>query len=130
MEPARILIVEDDPDILELVQYNLQRKGYQVIPCSNGESGLKLAKERVPDLIVLDVMLPKLSGLEVCESIRKDNLGKRPKILLVTARGSAADMARGKLAGADAQLTKPFATQELLAEAKRLLAMDETRNAA
>ena len=127
---ARVLIAEDEPEIALSLEFLLNKAGYETQIAHAGDTALQASRIFEPDLIVLDVMLPKLSGLEVCESIRKDNLGKQPKILLVTARGSAADMARGKLAGADAQLTKPFATQELLAEAKRLLAMDETRNAA
>ncbi len=127
---ARVLIAEDEPEIALSLEFLLNNAGYETRIAHAGDTALQASRIFEPDLIVLDVMLPKLSGLEVCESIRKDNLGKQPKILLVTARGSAADMARGKLAGADAQLTKPFATQELLAEAKRLLAMDDTRNAA
>jgi phosphate regulon transcriptional regulator PhoB len=121
MEGARILIVEDDPDILELVQYNLQRKGFQVLSSSNGENGLKLAKERVPDLIVLDLMLPGMGGLTVCQQLKEDPRTKDIPVVMLTAKSEENDIITGLEMGADDYVAKPFSPKELVARVRAIL---------
>jgi phosphate regulon transcriptional regulator PhoB len=118
---ARILVIEDDKDIVELVRYNLEKEGYQVTACSDGATGLAQVRKSPPDLLVLDLMLPKLSGLEICKEIRRDErLGRLP-ILILTARGDEADRVVGLELGADDYVTKPFSPRELVARVKALL---------
>ena len=126
---ARVLIAEDEPEIAMSLEFLLRNGGYETRIASTGDDTLQTARVFEPDLILLDVMLPKLSGLAVCAAIRNDLSRKQPKILMVTARGSAGDIARGELAGADAHLTKPFSTQELLGEVRRLLANESPQDA-
>ena len=126
---ARVLIAEDEPEIAMSLEFLLRNGGYETRIASTGDNALQTARVFEPDLILLDVMLPKLSGLAVCAAIRNDLSRKQPKILMVTARGSAGDIARGELAGADAHLTKPFSTQELLGEVRRLLANESPQDA-
>lgn len=118
---ARILVIEDDKDIVELVRYNLEKEGYQVTACSDGATGLAQVRKSPPDLLLLDLMLPKLSGLEICKEIRRDErLGRLP-ILILTARGDEADRVVGLELGADDYVTKPFSPRELVARVKALL---------
>ncbi|MGB6482494.1 MAG: response regulator [Candidatus Acidiferrales bacterium] len=118
---ARILVVEDDKDIVELVRYNLEKDDYQVTACSDGATGLAQIRKSPPDLLLLDLMLPKLSGLEICKEIRRDDrLGRLP-ILMLTARGEEADRVVGLELGADDYVTKPFSPRELVARVKALL---------
>lgn len=118
---ARILVVEDDKDIVELVRYNLEKDGYQITACSDGATGLAQIRKSPPDLLLLDLMLPKLSGLEICKEIRRDDrLGRLP-ILMLTARGEEADRVVGLELGADDYVTKPFSPRELVARVKALL---------
>ncbi|MGC1108106.1 MAG: response regulator, partial [Candidatus Acidiferrales bacterium] len=118
---ARILVVEDDKDIVELVRYNLEKDGYQITACSDGATGLAQIRRSPPDLLLLDLMLPKLSGLEICKEIRRDDrLGRLP-ILMLTARGEEADRVVGLELGADDYVTKPFSPRELVARVKALL---------
>ncbi|MHC4831286.1 MAG: response regulator transcription factor [Planctomycetota bacterium] len=115
----KILICEDDPAILHGVQDLLEDEGYEVIAARDGETGYRLAKEEDPDLVVLDVMLPKRSGVEVCRKLHEDRI--RGAILMLTARATDSDKVRGFEAGADDYLTKPFGVQELLLRVKALL---------
>jgi DNA-binding response OmpR family regulator len=115
----KILICEDDPTILHGVQDLLEDEGYEVIAARDGETGYRLAREEDPDLIVLDVMLPKRSGVEVCRKLHEDRI--RGAILMLTARATESDKVRGFEAGADDYLTKPFGVQELLLRVKALL---------
>jgi two-component system, OmpR family, alkaline phosphatase synthesis response regulator PhoP len=118
---ARILVIEDDKDIVELVRYNLEKEGYQMTACIEGATGLAQVRKSAPDLLVLDLMLPKLSGLEICKEIRRDErLGRLP-ILILTARGDEADRVVGLELGADDYVTKPFSPRELVARVKALL---------
>ena len=118
---ARILVIEDDKDIVELVRYNLEKDGYQVTACGDGATGLAQIRKSPPDLLLLDLMLPKLSGLEICKEIRRDErLGRLP-ILILTARGEEADRVVGLELGADDYVTKPFSPRELVARVKALL---------
>jgi two-component system alkaline phosphatase synthesis response regulator PhoP len=117
----RVLIIEDDKDIVELVRYNLANEGFQVHAAFDGSSGLNTLKKTPPDLLLLDLMLPKLSGLEICREIRRDDSLNRLPILMLTARGEEADRVVGLEMGADDYVTKPFSPRELLARVKALL---------
>jgi DNA-binding response OmpR family regulator len=114
----RILVVDDDPLIVRLVRTNLERAGYRVLGATNGQEGLELAAAELPDLVVLDVMLPKLDGFEVCQRIREFSL---VPIVMLTAKGEQVDKLRGFEMGADDYLTKPFQPAELLARVKAVL---------
>lgn len=118
----KILVIEDDPAILRLLQRGLSMEGYQVETATNGESGLKLFQEKQPDLIVLDLMLPGMDGLEVCQRIRQKS--KLP-ILILTAKDAVQDRVEGLDAGADDYLVKPFNLEELLARIRALLRRTE-----
>ena len=118
---SRILIIEDDKDIVELVRYNFEKEGFQMVACGDGASGLAQIKKSPPDLLVLDLMLPKLSGLEICKEIRRDDRLNRLPILMLTARGDEADRVIGLELGADDYVTKPFSPRELVARVKALL---------
>jgi len=117
----RILIIEDDRDIIELVRYNLTNEGFQVTAASDGSTGLAQIKKSPPDLLLLDLMLPKLSGLDICKEVRRDQSLNRLPILMLTARGSEADRVVGLEMGADDYVTKPFSPRELVARVKALL---------
>jgi len=121
----RLLIVEDDKDIVELVRYNLEKEGYQVASSGDGLSALSVIKKSAPDLVILDLMLPKLSGLEVCREIRREQTLNRLPILMLTARGDEADRVVGLEMGADDYVTKPFSPRELVARVRALLRRSE-----
>lgn len=122
----KVLIAEDEPNILISLEFLLrQSSGYEVRVARDGEEALRLVESFGPDLLVLDVMLPLRSGFEVCEKIRRNPDWRRIKIVMLTAKGGAAEAERGLAAGADAYVTKPFSTKELLARVRELL--DETR---
>jgi phosphate regulon transcriptional regulator PhoB len=117
----RILIIEDDRDIIELVRYNLVNEGFQVTAASDGTAGLASLKKSPPDILLLDLMLPRLSGLEICKEIRRDSALNRLPILMLTARGEEADRVVGLEMGADDYVTKPFSPRELVARVRALL---------
>ncbi|HUJ80283.1 MAG TPA: response regulator [Candidatus Acidoferrales bacterium] len=121
----RILVIEDDRDIVELVRYNLEKDGYQVFTATDGAIGMAQVKKSPPDLLVLDLMLPKLSGLEICKEIRRDAALNRLPILILTARGEEADRVVGLELGADDYVTKPFSPREFVARVKALLRRTE-----
>jgi phosphate regulon transcriptional regulator PhoB len=121
----RILVIEDDRDIVELVRYNLEKDGYQVFTATDGALGMAQVKKSPPDLLVLDLMLPKLSGLEICKEIRRDAALNRLPILILTARGEEADRVVGLELGADDYVTKPFSPREFVARVKALLRRTE-----
>lgn len=116
-----VLVADDDADILGLVDYRLSQSGYEVITAKDGEEALRLCAERVPDLCVLDVMMPRLSGLEVTRSMRADAALEHIPVILLTARVKDADVERGFEAGADDYLRKPFSLQELRARVQAIL---------
>jgi len=116
---TRILVVEDDPAILRGLSDNLRLESYDVVTAADGEAGDRLAHEARPDLIVLDLMLPKLSGYELCRKLRSEGL--TTPILMLTARGEEADRVLGLDLGADDYVTKPFSVRELLARIRALL---------
>ena len=112
--PAKtVLVVDDEQDILDLVRFRLEHDGYRVITASDGEAGLTLARTERPDLCVLDVMMPKLSGLEVLARLRDDPSTAAMRVILLTARGQDADVDRGFELGAHDYVTKPFSPKEL-----------------
>jgi phosphate regulon transcriptional regulator PhoB len=117
----RVLLIEDDRDIVELVRYNLEREGFQVSASTDGSTGLQQVRKTPPDILLLDLMLPKLSGLEICKEIRRDEELNRLPILMLTARGEEADRVVGLEMGADDYVTKPFRPRELVARVKALL---------
>jgi two-component system phosphate regulon response regulator PhoB len=117
-----LLIADDDEDILLLVQLRLSRSGFDVVVARNGEEALRLTRERGPDLAVLDWTMPKLSGLEVLREIRRGADTAAIPVVLLTARGSEADVAAGMAAGADGYVTKPFSPQELALRVQSILA--------
>ncbi|HUK53617.1 MAG TPA: response regulator [Candidatus Binatia bacterium] len=121
----RVLIVEDDKDIVELVRYNLEKEGYQTAVAADGLTALSTLRRTPPDLVLLDLMLPKLPGLEVCREIRRDQTLNRLPILMLTARGEEADRVVGLEMGADDYVTKPFSPRELVARIKALLRRTE-----
>ncbi len=118
MENPTVLVVEDEPALVETLQYSLSRQGYQVVIGNDGQAALELARKRKPDLIVLDVMLPKLDGFEVCRILRQE---MNVPILMLTARTDEVDKIVGLEVGADDYLTKPFSMRELIARVKAQL---------
>jgi DNA-binding response OmpR family regulator len=116
-----VLVADDDPDILQLVAFRLERAGYDVVQATDGEEALRAATELEPDLAVLDVMMPKLTGYDVTRRIRESDATKRMPVILLTARVQEADVARGFEAGADDYLRKPFSPQELGARVQAIL---------
>lgn len=120
MKPL-LLIVEDEETLVTLLRYNLEGEGYRVAVAKNGEDALLLAKEETPDLILLDWMLPLLSGIEVCRRMRRDNATRNVPILMLTAKGEEEDKIRGLDTGADDYVTKPFSPTELVARIRALL---------
>jgi two-component system alkaline phosphatase synthesis response regulator PhoP len=126
----KILVIEDDRDIVELVRYNLEKEGFQVMASGDGSTGLAQLRKSPPDLLVLDLMLPKLPGLEVCKEVRRDAGLNRLPILMLTARGEEADRVVGLELGADDYVTKPFSPRELVARVKALFRRVEPAGAA
>lgn len=116
-----ILVVDDEDDISELIRYNLAKAGYRVTCVATGEDGLAAAKSHSPDLIILDLMLPGIDGLDVCKSLKMDLSTKNIPIIMVTARGDEADVVTGLELGADDYLAKPFSPRVLLARIKSVL---------
>ena len=114
----KILVVDDEISVTELISYNLQKAHYEVLVAHDGESALQIARESLPDLILLDLMLPKIDGLDVCRELRKSS---QVPIIMVTARGEETDRVIGLELGADDYLCKPFSMRELLARIKAVL---------
>ncbi len=121
MARENILVVDDEEDILELVHYNLSKAGYRVTCVASGGEAVKAARALTPDLVVLDLMLPGLDGLEVCTLLRNDPRTKDAAIVMLTARGEEADIIRGLELGADDYVTKPFSPRILLARVQAVL---------
>lgn len=124
---TRILIVEDDPAILRGLADNLKLESYEVVTAADGETGLRLSREASPDLVILDLMLPKLSGYEICRKLRSE--GFTTPILMLTARGEEFDRVLGLDLGADDYVTKPFSVRELLARIRAILRRAHPPNA-
>jgi len=117
----KILLVDDEPDILEVVGYNLSNENYQVITAKDGKEGLKKAKKEQPHLIILDVMMPEMDGIETCELIRKEDVLQDTLIVFLTARGEDYSQVAGFEAGADDYITKPIKPKVLISKVKALL---------
>ncbi len=117
----KILVAEDEEALMTLLVYNLESEGYQVKQATDGEEALLLASEEEPDLILLDWMLPKVSGIEVCRRLRARKETAKTPIIMLTARGEEADRVRGLDMGADAYVPKPFSTVELAARIRAVL---------
>lgn len=118
---GKIFIIEDEPSIIQLVQHNLEKEGFIVSSSTNGNNGLKELKKFEPHLLLLDWMLPDLSGVEICKNIRKDMKLKSLPIIMLTAKGEEEDKIKGLDSGVDDYLTKPFSFNELLARIKAVL---------
>ena len=121
MPKEKILVVDDEEDILELVRYNLTREGYNVLCASTGEEGLNNAKSKLPDLIILDLMLPGIDGLDVARSLKNDNNTKNIPVIMLTAKGEEADIVTGLELGADDYISKPFSPRILTARVRAVL---------
>jgi two-component system phosphate regulon response regulator PhoB len=121
MEKATVLVVDDEEDIIELVELNLAREGYQVLGCTTGEEALEIARSKVPSLIVLDLMLPGIDGLEVCRRLKSGPKTEHIPIVMLTAKGEETDIVAGLELGADDYVTKPFSGKILTARVRRLL---------
>ena len=122
-----ILVVEDEEDLREIVIYNLEREGYNTIGVESGEEGLELALSRKPDLMILDLMLPGLGGMDVCRRIKQDSDNQALPIIIVSAKGEEADIVSGLELGADDYLTKPFSPRILLARVRTVLRRSENK---
>ena len=126
MARTRILVVDDEPDILDLVQYNLNKAQYDVVGVVSGEEALAQVRTTLHDLIVLDLMLPGVNGLEVCKALKRDARTAAIPIVILTARGEEADIVAGLELGADDYLTKPFSPRVLLARIRAVLRRHHT----
>jgi two-component system alkaline phosphatase synthesis response regulator PhoP len=121
MPNQKILVVDDEEDILELVKYNLEKEGFQVMCSASGEDALQKSKKDPPDLLLLDLMLPGIDGLDVCRDFRTEPTTSRVPIVMLTAKGEDADIVTGLELGADDYITKPFSPRVLLARIKVVL---------
>lgn len=121
MPKAKILIVEDDRDIAELIQYNLAKEGYTVVSANNGEKGFQLAKSSLPDLIVLDLMLPGMDGLEVCKLLKAEPKTQGIPVVMLTAKSEESDVVTGLELGAEDYIAKPFSPKILVARLRTVL---------
>ncbi len=121
MAKSKILIVDDEQDVTELLEFNLRQAGYDVISAEDGAAALKKAREVIPDLILLDVMLPEMDGTEVCKQLRRDPITSRIPIIMLTAKAAEIDRVLGLELGADDYVTKPFSPRELVLRVRGLL---------
>jgi DNA-binding response OmpR family regulator len=117
----KILVVDDEPVLVETIAYNLEQAGYQVTTAADGASALAIARREPLDLVILDIMLPEMDGLEVCRQLRREGLTATTPIMMLTARGDEIDKVVGLEVGADDYVTKPFGRRELLARVRALL---------
>ncbi|MGH7363473.1 MAG: response regulator, partial [Candidatus Methylomirabilales bacterium] len=118
---TRVLVVDDEKDIVELVRYHLEKEGFQCLLAGDGPAALRLARQHRPDLLILDLMLPGLDGLEVCRQLRRDPATARLPILMLTAKAEEVDRVVGLEVGADDYVVKPFSPRELVARVKAIL---------
>jgi two-component system alkaline phosphatase synthesis response regulator PhoP len=121
MPNETVLLIEDEKNITELLKYNLEREGFRVLAASKGPSGLDMALKEKPDVLILDLMLPELSGIEICKTLRRTAKTKSLPIIMLTAKGTEADKVIGLELGADDYITKPFSPRELIARIKAVL---------
>jgi len=121
MKWEKLVVIEDEDDIREVIEHNLSREGYCVKSSSDGYHGYELVKREAPDLVLLDLMLPGMNGMEVCKKLRKDPVARSIPIIMVTAKSEESDVVRGLGLGADDYLTKPFSPRELVERVKAVL---------
>lgn len=121
MSQERVFIIEDEADILEVLVYNLTREGYKVESARDGEEGLRKIRQKAPDLVLLDLMLPGLDGIEVCRRLKAEPTLRGTRVVMVTAKGEESDVVLGLGVGADDYICKPFSPKELLARVKAVL---------
>ena len=121
MANEKILIVDDEEDVLELVRYNLDKNGYKVETAATGEQALAKARAKPPDLIILDLMLPGIDGLDVCKKLKNDTKTQNIPVIMLTAKGEETDIVTGLELGADDYVTKPFSPKVLVARIRRVL---------
>jgi len=118
----RILIVDDEPNIVLALELLMKKEGYEVHTVADGERAVQAAKELRPDVILLDIMMPKMDGYEVCQSIRSDALLKDVSIIMLTAKGREVEREKGLALGADHYITKPFSTRQVVMKVREILA--------
>ncbi len=118
----KILVADDEPNIVISLEYLMKREGHEVIVARDGQEALDAIYRERPDLVLLDVMMPRKSGFEVCQTVRADDTLDPVRILMLTAKGRETDIAKGQALGADAYMTKPFSTRELVDRVAGLLA--------
>jgi len=128
MSKEKILIIEDEKDIVKMLDYNLRKEGFRVFSANNGEDGLDMACKENPDLILLDLMLPEMDGLEVCKAVKNDTKTAHIPIIILTAKAQEADKIVGLELGADDYVTKPFSPRELIARIKAVLRRLKEKN--
>ena len=117
----RILIVDDEPNIVVSLEFLMKREGFEVAVAGDGEAALQAMEKEKPDLVLLDIMLPKMNGFEVCQTIRTRPEWQSVKIVMLTAKGRDTEVAKGTALGADAYMTKPFSTKDLIEQVRQLL---------
>ena len=117
----KILIADDEPNIVISLEFLMQQSGYEVATARDGEDTMQKIASFQPDLVLLDIMLPKLNGFEVCQRIRENSEWSRIKIIMLSAKGREIEVSKGIALGADAYVTKPFSTKDLIAQVQRLL---------
>jgi len=121
MPKAKILVIEDEKDIVDIIELNLEKEGYKIKAYSSGEEGIKMAREKLPDLIILDLMLPGIDGLDVCRILKNDSKTRHIPIIMLTAKSEESDIVTGLEMGADDYITKPFSPKVLIARVKAIL---------
>ena len=121
MKKKKIIVVEDEPDLVDVVTYNLEREGYSVLASQRGDEGLNLIRSEVPDLVLLDLMLPGMDGLSICRQMKSDSSMREIPIIIASAKGEESDVVIGLEMGADDYLAKPFSPRELLARIRAVL---------
>ena len=121
MKKTKIVVIEDEADILEVIDYNLSKEGFDVNSALDGEKGLVLVQKEIPDLVLLDLMLPSIDGIEICRQLKANSATRSISIIMVTAKGEESDIVLGLGIGADDYVLKPFRPRELIARVKSVL---------
>ena len=118
----KVLIADDEPNIVVSLEFMMKREGYEVLVAHDGRQALDMIRRERPNLVLLDAMMPGMSGFDVCEAVRDDEQARETRILMLTAKGRETDVARGVGAGADAYVIKPFSTRDLMQKVREMLA--------